>query len=166
MVNSMALPIRRAGFCCGFGPAIRQHFAISALGLFFPCPMPAPTPKKPVTDEYFGTKIVDEYRWLEAGNDAVVQQWSDEQNAHARSYVDAWPGRERLKQRLTELLTYQAPSWFDLIDRQGVLFAMKQQPPKAQPMLVVLGSLESLQGERALLDPLALDPSGETAMDF
>ncbi|HWV98779.1 MAG TPA: prolyl oligopeptidase family serine peptidase [Candidatus Acidoferrum sp.] len=162
----MAPLIRRVSPWCGFGHAIRQRFTISALGLLFACSIPAATPKKPVTDDYFGTKIVDDYRWLEAGNDPVVQQWSDEQNAHARSYLDALPGRERLKQRLTELLTYQAPSWFDVIDRQGVLFAMKQQPPKAQPMLVVLGSLESLQGERVLLDPLVLDPSGETAMDF
>ena len=128
--------------------------------------MPAATPKMPVTNDYFGTKIVDDYRWLEAGNDPAVQQWSDEQNAQARSYLDSLPGREQLKQRLTQLLTYQAPSWFDVIDRQGVLFAMKNQPPKPQPMLVVLASLESLQGERVLLDPMVLDPSGETAMDF
>ena len=145
--------------------SIRQRLSIAALGLLA-CSIPAATPKKSVTDEYFGTKIVDDYRWLETGSDAVVEQWSDEQNAQARSYLDVLPGREALKQRLTELLTYQAPSWFNIIDRHGVLFAMKQQPPKPQPMLVVLGSLESSQGERVLLDPLLLDPSGETAMDF
>ncbi len=128
--------------------------------------MPAATPQKPVTDDYFGTKIVDEYRWLESGEDPAVQQWSDEQNGQARAYLDALPGRTRLKQRLTELVTYEAPSWFDVVDRQGVLFATKHQPPRAQPMLVVLGSLQSVQGERVVLDPLALDPSGETAMDF
>jgi prolyl oligopeptidase len=140
--------------------------AVSALVLILIWPALAATPKRPVTDEYFGTKIVDEYRWLEAGSDSAVQEWSDAENARARAYLDALPGRDQLNKRLTELLTYQAPTWFNVIDRQGVLFAMKQQPPKAQPMLVVLASLESLEGERILLDPLILDPSGETAMDF
>jgi prolyl oligopeptidase len=145
--------------------AIRQGLSIAALGLLA-CSLSAATPKKPVTDDYFGTKIIDDYRWLESGSDAVVQQWSDDQNTQARTYLDGLPGRDQLKQRLTELLTYEAPSWFGVVDRQGVLFAMKMQPPKPQPMLVVLGSMESLEGERVLLDPMVLDPSGETAMDF
>lgn len=129
-------------------------------------PTRAATPKRPVVDEYFGTRIVDDYRWLEAGNDPAVQQWSDAQNARARAYLDALPGRPELAKRLTELLSDKAPTWFNVIDRHGVLFAMKLQPPKAQPLLVVLKSLDRLDGERVLLDPLALDPSGETAMDF
>ena len=34
------------------------------------------TPKKPVTDTYFGTAVTDDYRWLEDWNDAAVQAWS------------------------------------------------------------------------------------------
>ena len=124
------------------------------------------TPKKPVVDDYFGVKITDDYRWLEAGEDPAVQQWSDEQNGRARAYLDALPGRERLQARLTELLSYEAPTWFNLTECQGVRFAMKQQPPKAQPLLVVLSSLETLEGERVLVDPGVLDASGATAMDF
>ncbi len=129
-------------------------------------PAPAATPQRPVVDEYFGTRIVDDYRWLENGNDPAVQQWSDDQNERTRKYLDALPGRPELEKRLTELLSDRAPTWFNVIDRHGVLFAMKQQPPKAQPLLVVLKSLDRLEGERVLLDPLALDPSGATAMDF
>ena len=33
-------------------------------------PMPTPaTPKHEVTDDFFGTKIIDSYRWLENLND-------------------------------------------------------------------------------------------------
>ena len=168
MVNGMVLPIRRFSAGSVFGPPVRHRLTLCAVtfGLLLGPSVLAATPKKPVTDNYFGTTIVDDYRWLEAGNDPVVQQWSDEQNARARAYLDTLPGREQLRQRLTELLTYEAPGWFNVIDRHGVLFAMKQQPPKAQPLLVVLGSLDSLEGERVLLDPLVFDPSGETAMDF
>ncbi len=124
------------------------------------------TPKKPVADDYFGTRLIDEYRWLEAGDDPAVQSWSDDQNLRARAYLDKLPGRKLLEKRLTELLSYEAPTWFDVTEHRGVLIAMKQQPPKAQPLLVVLSSLDSLAGERVLLDPLSIDPSGGTAMDF
>lgn len=165
-VACITTSIRRFGSYsrCNSFPA--RRCLLSTFGLLFASTLFAETPRKPVTDDYFGTKVVDDYRWLEAGDDSVVQQWSDDQNARARSYLDALPGRDRLKQRLTELLTFEAPSWFDVIERHGALFAMKQQPPKAQPMLVRLGSLDSLQGERVVLDPLAFDSSGETAMDF
>jgi prolyl oligopeptidase len=141
---------------------------MKALGIliFLALPALAATPKRPVVDDYFGTGVTDDYRWLEASDDPAVQQWSEEQNAGARAYLDALPGREQLKQRLTELLSFEAPTWFGLTERQGTIFAMKSQPPKAQPMLVVLGSLEEAEQERVLLDPTALDPSGETAMDF
>jgi prolyl oligopeptidase len=134
--------------------------------LMMSCPAIAQTPKRPVVDDYFGTKVIDNYRWLEAGNDPAVRKWSDDQNARARAFLDALPRRKPLEKRLTELLSDQAPTWFNLMERGGSLFAMKQQPPKAQPMLVVLSSLESREGERVLVDPLAADPSGETAMDF
>ena len=122
--------------------------------------------KAPGRGPLFCTKITDRYRWLEAGNNPVVQRWSEEQNARARAYLDHLPGRAQLERRLTELLTFEAPAWFNVTDRRGVLFAMKQQPPRAQPMLVVLGALDQLAGERVVVDPLAIDPSGETAMDF
>ncbi len=123
-------------------------------------------PANPVVDDYFGNPITDNDRWLEAGGDPAVQRWSDEKNAAARAYLDNLPGRSQLSRQLTELLSDESPVWSDVTERHGVLFAMKLQPPKAQPMLVILSSLEHLAGERVLLDPLAIDPSGATAMDF
>lgn len=131
-----------------------------------PAATPVPTPERPVVDTYFGRKITDDYRWLEAGADAEVQAWSDAQNQAARAYLDALPGRTRLEKRLTELLGYEAPTWSRLTWRNGVLLALKQQPPRAQPMIVVLASLERAEGERVLLDPAVLDPTGRTAIDF
>ncbi|MGD1092143.1 MAG: hypothetical protein ABSB35_09140, partial [Bryobacteraceae bacterium] len=49
-------------------------------------PVP-PTPKKPVTDNYQGVSVTDDYRWLETpGPD--VHEWSNQQNARTRSYLD------------------------------------------------------------------------------
>src|SRR5580700_4163341 len=49
------------------------------------------TPKKPVTDDYGGIKVVDDYRWLESAADPDVRQWSSSQNARTRSYLDQLP---------------------------------------------------------------------------
>jgi protease II len=49
---------------------------------------PAPaTPRKPVTDEYHGVKVVDDYRWLENAGDSAVRQWTEAQNRHTRALL-------------------------------------------------------------------------------
>src|SRR2546430_1593427 len=67
------------------------------------------TPKKPVTDTYFGTTVADSYRWLEDWNDPEVKKWSDAQNAHARGVLDALPGRAVLEKRLSQLVGFESP---------------------------------------------------------
>src|SRR5205085_1603442 len=42
----------------------------------------------------------------------------------------------------------------------------KSQPPKQQPMIVVLPSLTATAGERTILDPNALDEKGGTSFDW
>jgi prolyl oligopeptidase len=50
--------------------------------------------------------------------------------------------------------------------RPGRLFAIKEQPPLQQPLLVTLVSPDDLASEKILIDPNQLDPSGGTAIDF
>ncbi len=45
-------------------------------------------------------------------------------------------------------------------------FALKRQPRKRQPFLVALSDLADSTTERVVVDPNAIDPSGETAIDF
>ena len=42
---------------------------------------PPDTPKKPITDEYRGVKVVDNYRWLDNADDPVVKKWTEAQNS-------------------------------------------------------------------------------------
>jgi len=46
-------------------------------------PLPQ-APKKPVTDEYQGVKVEDNYQWLEQDDDPAVKTWSDAQSRHTR----------------------------------------------------------------------------------
>ena len=138
---------------------------LSALALLTVAPLPA-TPKKPVTDTYFGTAVKDDYRWLEDSASDEVKAWSEGQNAHARSVLDALPGRAELARRLEAVLAHPAPRWGVQVERGGTTFAWKFQPPRQQPMVVVLEAYETELKERVLFDPLAVDPKGGTSIDW
>ena len=124
------------------------------------------TPKKPVTDEYQGVQVVDDYRWLEPPADPDVRQWSAQQNTRTRAYLDHLPSRPAITERLDQLYSGASSRFSSLVSRAGVLFAMKTQPPKAQAFLVTLRSPDDPASARIILDPNALDPTGSTAIDF
>jgi prolyl oligopeptidase len=127
---------------------------------------PPLAPKRPVTDTYNGVQVVDDYRWLENYSDPAVRQWSDGQNQYARGYLDRLPARAILYDQLKSLYTHSSPSYFALISRPGVLFALKSEPPKEQPLLVTLASPDDAASERVILDPNQLDSTGGTSIDF
>ncbi len=62
--------------------------------------------KVEVVEEYFGTKVVDPYRWLEDETSPEVKAWIDAQNNVTFAYLDKIPYREKLKARLTQLFNY------------------------------------------------------------
>jgi prolyl oligopeptidase len=130
-----------------------------------PIPVPA-TPKKPVVEEFHGLKIADDYRWLEDWNDPTVREWSDAQNRSARAYLNGLTVREPIRKWLREVSNKSSVTYFGVRPRGNVFFSMKFQPPKNQPYLVTLASLDDLSSERVILDPNQLNPKGTTAIDF
>ena len=129
-------------------------------------PQPPDTPKHPVADEYQGVKVRDDYRWLENWDDPAVKQWSAAQNARTREYLDHLPSRPAIKARLQEMIGATSASYYDLQFRGGMLFAMKNQPPKQQPMLVVMRSADDPGSEKVIIDPNAASAKGSLAVDF
>lgn len=65
------------------------------------------TTKKPVVDEYFGTKVTDNYRWLEDDRSTETEAWVKAENEVTFDYLDKIPYREQLKNRLSELWNYE-----------------------------------------------------------
>jgi prolyl oligopeptidase len=128
-------------------------------------PIPA-TPKKPVIDDYGGVKVGDDYRWLEAGANPEVKQWSNELNARSRAYLDHVADRPAIVDSLNLLYTSTSTRFSSLTFRGGVLFAIQSQPPKLQPFLVVLRSPDDPGSARVIVDPNVIDPSGSTTIDF
>jgi prolyl oligopeptidase len=57
----------------------------------------------PVVDTLFGQRVPDPYRWLEDETSAEVQAWMAAQDAQARAFLNALPGRAALQARLDAL---------------------------------------------------------------
>jgi prolyl oligopeptidase len=151
--------------------ANRLLFLISALtGLALtnlPAIEPAPqTAKKPHSDEYHGVTVEDPYQWLENDEDPGVKTWSDAQSQRTRAYLDKLPDRAAIEKQLTAWYAKTSPSYFSLVSRPGILFAIKFQPPKQQPLLVTLVSANDLKSEKVVLDPNVLNAKGTTAIDW
>ena len=127
---------------------------------------PPPTKKEPVTDTYHGVAVADDYRWLEDWNNKDVKAWSEAQNAYARGVLDKLPGAETLRKQLTKILTAKTTSHGNFYYRGGQLFAMRRQPPKQQPFLVVMPAPVQPDEARVLVDPNAIDAKGTTAIDW
>jgi prolyl oligopeptidase len=125
-----------------------------------------PSAKKPVTDEYHGVKVVDDYRWLEETGSPAVKAWTDAQNQHSRAWLDGRAERAGIEAQLTALYAKDTPSHSGLVARPGRLFALKFQPPKQQRLLVTLASAEDLATEKIVLDPNEIEPKGQVAMDW
>jgi prolyl oligopeptidase len=69
--------------------------------LAVPLERPAPPPVKPVTEDYFGTRITDNYRYMEDSADPVFSQWIRAEGRYARSFFDSIAPRAELAKRVS-----------------------------------------------------------------
>lgn len=137
--------------------------------LFLSC---SSLPSLPVTrsdniqDTLHGVMVADPYRWLENWQDPAVQKWSDQQNQYARYYLDRLPNRQALENRLGQIYRQATPSYFNLQWTGGKFFAVKNQPPLNQPLLVYLTSIDDPAREKIILDLNVFDTTHQTSMDW
>ena len=124
------------------------------------------TPKKPVTETFHGVKVTDDYRWLEDAKDPAVQKWTEAQNKVSRAALDQSPALEPLRKRLKELITDPSPSYSELQVRGDMIFVLKRKPPKEQPFLIMLKSVDKADEFKIVVDPNTIDKKGKTAIDF
>ncbi|MEV4455745.1 prolyl oligopeptidase family serine peptidase [Microbispora sp. NPDC004025] len=116
-----------------------------------------PARRDDIVDDLHGTPVPDPYRWLEDPDDPATKEWLDAQEILFRSAE--LEGRDHFRERVAELLrsgSVGTPSW-----RGGRRFFTRRAPDQEHPVLYVGEG----DGERVLLDPTALDPSGLTTLD-
>jgi len=153
---------------------VRVAIAVPLLTLFFAPPVrsasaptkPPAAAKHPVENHYFSTTVRDDYEWMENWSDPALRSWVAAQNAYTRSVLDKLPSRTAIRDRVAELSRDIAPDYFALQYKGSFLFALKDEPPKNQPMLVVRGSADSDSREVVLVDPNKIDSTGSTTIDF
>jgi prolyl oligopeptidase len=109
-------------------------------------------PVRPVTDDYYGTKIVDNYRYMENLKDPEVQQWIKAQADYTRATLANIPGRDKLLARIKEL-SNSAPVVVSDVQRLpgDLYFYRKVLAGDNIPKLYVRKGLKG--AERLLVDP-------------
>jgi prolyl oligopeptidase len=110
---------------------------------------PPYTPIESVTEVLHGVTIVDPYRWLEDQDSPRTREWLLAQRDYARSYLGAIPGRDRIRNRIRELLDVET---YDSIQKvRQRYFFRKRLPGQEQPCIYFR---EGPQGtDRLLIDP-------------
>ncbi len=77
--------------------------ALFVSGLTFAQVQLPKTPVREVTEDYFGTKVTDPYRWLENTSQAEVVSWMKAQDDYTREALSKIPGRQQLLDRVKSL---------------------------------------------------------------
>lgn len=118
--------------------------------------------QEPIVDLHHGVEVPDPYRWLEDGESEEVRKWTEAQNRLTEEILDRLPGRERIRERLTELLsigTLTRPAV-----RKGRYFYQRREGSQDQP---VLYWREGVRGEeRVLVDPAVYEADATSALDW
>ena len=122
-----------------------------------------PITKKVVqSDEYFGTKVNDPYRWLEDDKSDETKEWVKEENVVTQSYLANIPYRKTFQKEIEKVFNYpkySAPyrkgEWFyfyknDGLQNQSVLYRQKG----------LKGTVE------VVIDPNKLSPDGTTRLQL
>jgi prolyl oligopeptidase len=120
---------------------------------------PLAAPVKPVTDDYFGHKIVDPYRYMENLKDSAVQNWIRAQAGYTSAVLARIPGRPKLLARLHELDNSTTARITALNVLSGdVLFYEKTLAGENVARLYMRRGIRG--EERLILDPTRLDKPG------
>ncbi len=103
-----------------------------------------------IADDYYGTKIVDPYRWMEDSKDPELQAWLKAQADYTRAVLQSMPGRQNLLDRIRQLDNAgEQVRDFQMWGRR--YFYLKSLPDEENFKLYVRDA-ESRQ-ERLLVDP-------------
>lgn len=120
------------------------------------------TKKVKQTDDYFGKKIEDPYRWLEDDNSEETKKWVTEENKVTNTYLSSIPFRDKIKGRLKELWNYEKQS--PAFKRGDRFFWYKNDGLQNQSVLYTQKDTCCDKGE-VLLDPNTLSNDGTTSLN-
>ena len=120
------------------------------------------TRKDSVTDDYHGTEVIDDYRWLEIDTSEEVKGWVTEQNKVTFDYLKDIPYREAIKERYEDLFNYvKLSSPFKV---GGYYFFSKNDGLQNQAVIYYQKGLDG--DPEVFLDPNAMSEEGTVSINL
>ncbi len=116
---------------------------------------------RPVTDDYFGTKVVDPYRWMENAHDPLLRKWVDAQNRWTESHMETNSIRPWIAKRLRQIWNLPSEGTPEPVHGPR-LFFQRNTGLQNQSVLYVQDSPSATP--RVLIDPNVLSPDGSIAL--
>lgn len=115
---------------------------------------------QPVTENYYGMELVDDYRNLENLQDTNVVNWMKAQAEYARDYLDNIPGRQGLIDKMVEFDARSSSRIGYLnITENNLYFYLKTTPEDETGILYYRDGYEGQ--EIFLFDPMKYDKEGK-----
>ncbi len=118
------------------------------------------TKKVNQTDNYFGVKVADPYRWLENDTSEAVAKWVKQENKVTFDYLSKIPYREKIKNRLEQLWNY--PKYSVPFKAGDNYFFSKNNGLQNQDVIYIQNDLNS--EPEVFLDPNNLSKDGTIAL--
>ncbi|HEC44492.1 MAG TPA: S9 family peptidase [Bacteroides sp.] len=118
------------------------------------------TRKDNTVDDYHGTKVEDPYRWLEDDRSDETEAWVKVQNEVTFAYLDQIPYREKVKERITDLINYPKSGvpWKD----GEYYFVEKNDGLQNQDVYYIMKSIKD--EPEVFMDPNMLSEDGTVAV--
>lgn len=124
------------------------------------------TRRDDVVDTLFGQRVDDPFRWLEDGKSDEVARWTERQNERTRHELGAVKGRDKIHDRLRELLSIgvvTAPT-VKRVDAKTLRYFWVSRDGDQNQMVV---EYRDNQGPaKLLLDPNPMSSDGTTSLDW
>jgi prolyl oligopeptidase len=120
-----------------------------------------PAPRGDDADVLHGERVADPYRWLEDSDSDQTRAWSAAQDELFAAQRSRWRRRDAFRGRLAELTAVGGVS---TPRPRGDRKFVARRAAGAEHWAYLC--IEADGTERVLLDPMVLDPSGKTVVDF
>lgn len=118
------------------------------------------TKKSDVSDDYFGTRVADPYRWLEDENSKETKEWVSKQNRETAKFLARVPYRDGIRLRLSQLWDYEK---YSVPFKEGEYYLYyKNSGRQNQSVLYIKHGLDDKPA--VLLDPNTFSEDGTTSL--
>ncbi|MBK9796257.1 MAG: S9 family peptidase [Holophagaceae bacterium] len=118
------------------------------------------TRRAEVVDDFFGTRVVDPYRWLEDDNSAETRAWVAAQNKLTFAYLEQIPQRAAIRERITKLWDFEK---YGAPFKRGQRYFYSYNTGLQNQAVVYVTEDPKAKG-RVLLDPNTLSKDGTIAL--